>query len=121
MKPRPEASGEEGEDLQLRPHTRERTKLHPLPTLPPTHHSTYQGDQNLSRRAAGETPTQTTTTRTLLDIEGAAAHLTVTVRFMRTLVAERRIRYLKVGKFVRFDVQDLDEWLDRCRVEATAE
>ena len=55
--------------------------------------------------------------RRLLDIEGAAEHLTVSVRFMRTLVAERRIPYLKVGKFIRFDRADLDAWLDRCRID----
>lgn len=55
--------------------------------------------------------------RRLLDIEGAAEHLTVSVRFMRTLVAERRIPYLKVGKFIRFDRADLDTWLDRCRID----
>ncbi len=34
MNPRPKRSGEGGEGLQLRPHTRERTKLQTLPTLP---------------------------------------------------------------------------------------
>jgi excisionase family DNA binding protein len=56
--------------------------------------------------------------RTLLDVDQAAEHLTVTPRFVRTLVAERRVPFLKVGKFVRFDVDDLDAWLDRCKVEA---
>jgi excisionase family DNA binding protein len=72
-----------------------------------------------SDRERGETTPARS--RTLVDMEGAAERLTVTVRFMRSLVAERRIRYLKVGKYVRFDVRDLDDWLDRCRVEATAE
>lgn len=60
----------------------------------------------------------TTHQRHLLDIDGAAEHLAVSSRFMRTLVAERRVPYLKVGKFIRFDVRDLDKWLDTCRVEA---
>ena len=58
--------------------------------------------------------------RRLVDVEGAADHLAVTPRFVRALVAERRIPYLKVGKFVRFDVDDLNDWLDSCRVEAVA-
>ena len=33
MNPCPKPSGEGGEGLQLRPHTRERTKLQTLPTL----------------------------------------------------------------------------------------
>ena len=56
--------------------------------------------------------------RKLLDVDQAAEHLTVTPRFVRTLVAERRVPFLKVGKFIRFDLDDLDAWLDACRVEA---
>ena len=55
--------------------------------------------------------------RRLLDVDQAAEHLTVTPRFVRTLVAERRVPFLKICKFVRFDVADLDAWLDRCKVE----
>ena len=52
----------------------------------------------------------------LLDVGGAAARLSVTVRFVRRLVAERRIPYVKVGKFVRFDPADLEAWIDDHRV-----
>ncbi|MGH1492072.1 MAG: helix-turn-helix domain-containing protein [Acidimicrobiales bacterium] len=55
---------------------------------------------------------------TLLDIDGAAERLAISPRFMRKLVAERRIPFLKVGRLVRFDVADLNRWLDGCRVEA---
>lgn len=58
--------------------------------------------------------------RQLVDVDGAAEHLTVSVRFIRALVAERRVPYLKVGKFVRFDLDDLDRWLDDCRVDSVA-
>ena len=53
----------------------------------------------------------------LLNIDGAAERLSVSPRFVRKLVAERRIPFLKVGRLVRFDVTDLDHWLDSCRVE----
>lgn len=53
----------------------------------------------------------------LLDIEGAARRLNVTPRFMRRLVAEKRVPYLKVGKFIRFDPNDLSSWLSTRRVE----
>ncbi|SDQ05707.1 helix-turn-helix domain-containing protein [Quadrisphaera sp. DSM 44207] len=33
------------------------------------------------------------------------------VRFVRRLVAERRIRHAKVGRYIRFDRQDLDAFL----------
>ena len=52
----------------------------------------------------------------LIDIDAAAERLGVTPRFIRRLVAERRVPYLKVGKFVRFDPTELDAWLDQHRI-----
>ncbi len=57
------------------------------------------------------------TSRRLVDIDGAAEYLTVSVRYVRTLVADRRLPYLKVGKYVRFDLDELDDWLDGCRIK----
>lgn len=54
----------------------------------------------------------------LLDIAAAAEHLNVTERWMRRAVAERRIPFVKVGRFVRFDVCDLDRWIESRRVPA---
>ena len=53
----------------------------------------------------------------LLDVDGVAEALGVTSRHIRRLVAERRIPFFKVGKFVRFDPGELDLWLDQQRVE----
>jgi excisionase family DNA binding protein len=53
----------------------------------------------------------------LLDADGVAKALGVTNRHIRRLVAERRIPFFKVGKFVRFDPGELDVWLDQQRVE----
>src|SRR5690348_5785968 len=39
----------------------------------------------------------------LLDVEETARRLGTEVRFVRRLVSERRIRFYKVGKYVRFD------------------
>jgi len=44
----------------------------------------------------------------MLDVAGAARYLGVTVAFVRRLVLERRVRYFKLGKFVRFRPADLD-------------
>ena len=55
---------------------------------------------------------------TLLDIDGAADHLNVSPRFIRRLVAQRRVNYLKNGKFVRFDQDELDEWVQQQRIDA---
>jgi excisionase family DNA binding protein len=54
----------------------------------------------------------------LLDIDTAAERLSVDVRFMRRLVAERRIQHYKVGKFLRFDPADLDAFVLAGRREA---
>ena len=48
---------------------------------------------------------------TLLTIEEVAAMLNVGPRFVRRLVAERRIAFHKVGHYVRFDVVDVAAWI----------
>ncbi len=53
----------------------------------------------------------------LLDVAGAAAHLGVSEAFVRRLVLEKRVRYYKVGKFVRFRPGDLDAFVDAGRID----
>lgn len=55
----------------------------------------------------------------LLDVERAAAYLGVSQPFVRRLVLERRVRYYKVGKFVRFRSADLDVFVNAGRMEPT--
>jgi excisionase family DNA binding protein len=52
----------------------------------------------------------------LVDITRAAERLGVTVRYMRRLVAERRIPYVKFGHLLRFDPIELEAWIDAARV-----
>ncbi len=52
-----------------------------------------------------------------LDVEAAAAHLGMSIAFVRKLVLEHRIRYYKVGQRLRFDPQDLDDFIRAGRVE----
>jgi len=47
----------------------------------------------------------------------AAEYLNVSQRFMRRLVAERRIAFHKLGHLLRFHVADLDRLLAAGRVE----
>ena len=54
------------------------------------------------------------------DIAAAAVYLSTSERHVRRLVAEGRIGYQKVGKFVRFSLADLDEFLATGRVEPFA-
>ncbi len=56
-------------------------------------------------------------TSRLLDIDGAAQHLNVSERFVRRLIEEHRITYVKVGKYVRFDTDDLDRWIELRKVQ----
>jgi len=51
----------------------------------------------------------------LLDVAAAADHLGVSEAFVRRLVLERRVRYFKVGRFVRFRAPDLDAFVEAGR------
>jgi excisionase family DNA binding protein len=53
----------------------------------------------------------------LLTVAELALVLKVEVRFVRRLVAERRIRFTKVGKFIRFYRSDVVEFVAAGRVE----
>lgn len=52
-----------------------------------------------------------------LDVVRAADYLGVTVSFVRRLVLERRVRYYKLGKYLRFDPTDLDALVTVSRVD----
>jgi excisionase family DNA binding protein len=54
----------------------------------------------------------------LLNVAEVAERLGVSERFVRRLVHERRIDFLKVGYFVRFLEADVDAYLERSRVPA---
>ena len=53
-----------------------------------------------------------TTGRGLWTSAETAQWLTVPERMVRRLVAERRIPYVKVGRYVRFRPQDVKDWRD---------
>jgi excisionase family DNA binding protein len=53
----------------------------------------------------------------LLGFDAVAEWLGVEVVFVRRLVAERRIPFLKIGKFVRFDPAEVSTWIDGQRVK----
>jgi excisionase family DNA binding protein len=52
-----------------------------------------------------------------LTVPETAAYLNTSVRFVRRLIAERRIAFHYVGRHVRFALTDLDGWLTASRVE----
>lgn len=71
----------------------------------------------VARRRLSPAPEASHRRRELIDIDAVAGRLDVTQRFVRRLVAERRIAFIKVGHYVRFDPDDVDEWIERRRVE----
>jgi excisionase family DNA binding protein len=48
---------------------------------------------------------------TMLSVEDAAAELGTPVRFVRRLIHERRIRFHKIGKYVRIARSDLEAFI----------
>lgn len=54
----------------------------------------------------------------LYDWAAGAAFLNITERHLQRLWAERRISGSKIGRFVRFSRDDLDEYVQRNRKEA---
>jgi excisionase family DNA binding protein len=57
----------------------------------------------------------------MLRPEEVAERLNVSLRFIRRLCHERRVPYTKVGKFVRFDADELEAWITTQRVVPEAD
>jgi excisionase family DNA binding protein len=62
-------------------------------------------------------PAPRVTGHDLLSVTQAAERLGTPERFIRRLIAQRRVRFYKVGRYIRFDVVDLDAFIDNGRVE----
>lgn len=73
--------------------------------------NTPQTDRD-ERRGQADEP------RHLIDVPTLAAQLCVTPRFVRRLIAEDRVPFLKIGKFIRFDPAEIERWVDEQRVSA---
>ncbi len=56
----------------------------------------------------------------LLTVEAAAEHMSTSVRFIRRLIAERRIEFIKVGRHVRISESALAAFIQAGRVEPLA-
>jgi excisionase family DNA binding protein len=54
----------------------------------------------------------------LLNVDQAAECLGTSPRFIRRLIAERRITFTKIGKHIRIDSDDLDAYIKSGRQEA---
>jgi excisionase family DNA binding protein len=51
----------------------------------------------------------------LVDIETVARLLGVGERYVRRMVAERRVPTVKIGHYVRFDLEDIRKWVEEQR------
>jgi excisionase family DNA binding protein len=85
--------------------------------------TTSQGPTRKNPSRPLSTPARTTaqTPTELIDSEALATWLGVEIVFVRRLVAERRIPFLKIGKFVRFDPLEVARWIDDQRVGISKE
>jgi excisionase family DNA binding protein len=70
-----------------------------------------------ARRRGANSGTRGTSLPRLVGIAEIADHLGVTVRHVRLLVAQRRIPYMKWGHLLRFDPDQVREWLDEAHVD----
>jgi excisionase family DNA binding protein len=51
-------------------------------------------------------------------LEDVTDRLGVNERYVRRLIAERRLPYLKIGHLIRFDPNDIEHWIAKARVAA---
>jgi len=54
---------------------------------------------------------ETANLRRLIDINGVADYTGLSVHTVYTMVSQRRIPYVKVGRLVKFDLNMLDGWI----------
>jgi excisionase family DNA binding protein len=57
----------------------------------------------------------------LLTVEGLARFLSVEISFVRRLVVERRMPYFRLGRYVRFDPDEVARWIEGQKVGAEAD
>ena len=55
----------------------------------------------------------------LFGVAEAAQYINMSVRTVYTMVSQRRIPYVKVGRLTKFDVTDLDKWIKKNTVMPT--
>lgn len=72
---------------------------------------------NTTRRDRSALNRQALAPTDLLNVEEAAQRLGTPTRFIRRLIAERRIRFYKIGRYVRLDQRDLDGFISAGRIE----
>ena len=54
----------------------------------------------------------------LLTIKEASDYLGISVKGLYNMVNRRELPFYKIGKRVRFDMKQLDEWIEKHKVES---
>lgn len=54
----------------------------------------------------------------LLNIKECAEYLGLSIQALYNRVAQRRINYIKEGKRILFDIEDLHKWIEEHKVKA---
>jgi len=70
-----------------------------------------------SSTCANDSATKMSALPELVRLNEVAKALCVTERHLRRLIAERRIPFVKVGYFIRFDPDEIARWVAAQRVE----
>jgi excisionase family DNA binding protein len=55
--------------------------------------------------------TASTICRRLVSIQDAATYTGLSVHTLYTMVSQRRVPYVKVGRLVKFDLEMMDKWI----------
>lgn len=58
--------------------------------------------------------------QSLLSVDDVAERLGVPIRFVRRLVDERRIPFYKIGRYVRFEPDDVEQFIADGRIDLVA-
>ncbi|MFH0813132.1 MAG: helix-turn-helix domain-containing protein [Pseudomonadota bacterium] len=53
----------------------------------------------------------------LIDIKEASEYLDLTVNTLYSWVSQRKIRFVKVGRLTKFDLRDIDRFIEESKVE----
>ncbi len=64
-------------------------------------------------------PVQTAGRRGLVNIREAADYLGLSTNTLYQWCSKRRLPHIKVGRLVKFDLQELDSWIKKNRVKTT--
>lgn len=55
-----------------------------------------------------------------MDIHEVSVYTGLTVGTLYVWVSQRKIPFVKVGRLTKFDIRDIDSWIDRNKVKENA-